>query len=103
MDFDDFYTNRRNSDLWAYWRSYSRYCFGTGKSHIPPHITNIISFSDEDRNAFNAQAKTIKIPIEITTDSNGEPQVPLITGANGNNIRFIQTALRKYCTDHIRE
>jgi hypothetical protein len=30
MDFDTFYPNWRNTELWGQWKKYSRFCFGTG-------------------------------------------------------------------------
>lgn len=37
MDFDDFFPTFRKTELWAQWRKYSRYCFGTGESHALSH------------------------------------------------------------------
>jgi len=73
-------------------------------SHMLSHIhINLISTPDEDQIAINAQAKSIKTPIVITTDTNGEPQIPSVTGADGNNTKTVQTALQDYCTAHISE
>ncbi|KAF8265972.1 hypothetical protein EI94DRAFT_1803700 [Lactarius quietus] len=86
VDFDTFYPNWRNTEVWDQWKKYSRYCFGT----------------EEDRNAMNDQAKTIKTTIDIITDEDGEPEVPSVTEASGYQTKVVQAALRKYCIAHMR-
>ncbi|KAF8261097.1 hypothetical protein EI94DRAFT_1705813 [Lactarius quietus] len=86
VDFDTFYPNWRNTEVWDQWKKYSRYCFGT----------------EEDRNAMNDQAKTIKTTIDIITDEDEEPEVPSVTEASGYQTKVVQAALRKYCIAHMR-
>ncbi|KAF8271899.1 hypothetical protein EI94DRAFT_1697896 [Lactarius quietus] len=51
---------------------------------------------EEDRNAMNNQAKTIKMTNDVITDEDGEPEVPSVTEASGYQTKVVQAALRKY-------
>ena len=56
---------------------------------------------DEERHAIEAQGKTIKTAIKITTDDNGEPEIPSVTQGSGYQTKVVQIALRDYCNAHI--
>ena len=49
------------------------------------------------------RAKTKKKTIEITTDAHGKPEIPSVTPKDDFYAKDFQDAIRKYCTDHIRE
>jgi hypothetical protein len=49
------------------------------------------------------RSKTIKTPISIPIKSNGCPEIPDITMAQGYKTKVVQAMLRDYCTSHIRE
>jgi hypothetical protein len=59
--------------------------------------------TEDDWNAVKDREKTIKTPVNIITDGNGEPEIPSITEDDGYQAKVIQKTLRKYCTAHIRE
>ena len=48
-------------------------------------------------------SKTIKTPITINIKSNGCPEIPAITKADGYQAKTVQAMLHKYCTTHICE
>src|ERR1700677_2972277 len=70
---------------------------------FPDIYINLIDIPDEDRNAVNAWTKSIKTLIEITTDAEGEPEIPSVIQGSGFHTKVVQTAVRNYCTAHIRE
>lgn len=41
--------------------------------------------------------------IQITTDANGKPNLPSMTAKDNCLAKFLQAAIRDYCTAHIRE
>ncbi len=57
---------------------------------------------DDDRNAVMDRARTIKTPVNIITNSDGEPEIPSITKADGYHTKGAQKALRNYFKAHIR-
>jgi hypothetical protein len=57
---------------------------------------------DDDRNAAMDRARTIKTPVNITTDGDGEPEIPSITKDDGYHTKVVQIALRNYFKAHIR-
>jgi hypothetical protein len=59
--------------------------------------------TDNDEAAEKDRSKTIKTPVLITTDANGEPAIPSITMDDAYHTKVVQTTLRDYCTTHIRE
>jgi hypothetical protein len=105
MSFAKFHPGWKDGTLWAQWKAYSRFCFGTGVNKSPNIFirTNTADNKEEDRNNIEAQAKTIKTPINITTDDGGEPEIPSITQASGYHTKVVQTTLRNYCNAHIRK
>ncbi|KAI9439083.1 hypothetical protein H4582DRAFT_2075741 [Lactarius indigo] len=86
LDFGDFCPNWRTSVLWDKWKKYGRQCFGL----------------DDDQGAEKNHARTLKAPVQITTDVTGEPEIPSIVKGGGHQAKVVQTALRDYCTAHIR-
>lgn len=65
--------------------------------------SHLMEHTDDDRTAVKDHAKTIKTPVQITTDDHGEPEIPSITNDDGYQAKVIQATLRKYCTAHIRK
>ncbi|KAH9011565.1 hypothetical protein EDB84DRAFT_1569679 [Lactarius hengduanensis] len=61
-----------------------------------------MSDTDDDQNAQKDPSRTIKIPVQITTNATGEPEIPSIVKGDGHQTKVVQTALRGYCTAHIR-
>jgi hypothetical protein len=59
--------------------------------------------TDNDQTVEKDRSKTIKVPVKITTDATGEPEIPSITIADAYQTKVVQAALRDYCTTHIRE
>ena len=49
------------------------------------------------------RSKTSKEKIEIKMDANGRPEIPSVTEKDNCYGKVLQTALREYCTAHIRE
>jgi hypothetical protein len=90
MNFDDFYPNWRNTELWEQWRKVllQNRCVISS----PTSIT-LIDIPEDDQNAVNAHAKSIKTPIEITTDAHGEPEIPLTTQGSGFHTKVVQKAV----------
>ncbi|KAH9016359.1 hypothetical protein EDB84DRAFT_1567252 [Lactarius hengduanensis] len=87
MDFNDFCPKWRSTVLWDTWKKYGRKCFE----------------QDDDQNAQKDLSRTIKIPVQITTNKKtGEPEIPSIVKGGGHQTKVVQTALRGYCTAHIR-
>ncbi|KAH8990031.1 hypothetical protein EDB86DRAFT_3193778 [Lactarius hatsudake] len=86
LDFNDFCPKWRESVLWDKWKKYGRKCFE----------------KDDNQNAQKDLSRTIKIPVQITTDETGEPELPSIIKGGGHQTKVVQTALRGYCTAHIR-
>ncbi|KAI9430761.1 hypothetical protein H4582DRAFT_2063414 [Lactarius indigo] len=86
LDFGDFCPNWRTSVLWDKWKKYGRQCFGL----------------DDDQGAEKNHARTLKAPVQITTDVTGEPEIPSIVKGGGHQAKVVQTVLRDYCTAHIR-
>ncbi|KAH9036288.1 hypothetical protein EDB84DRAFT_1437709 [Lactarius hengduanensis] len=86
MDFNDFCPKWRSTVLWDTWKKYGRKCFE----------------QDDDQNAQKDPSRTIKIPVQITTNATGEPEIPSIVKGDGHQTKVVQTALRGYCTAHIR-
>jgi hypothetical protein len=64
---------------------------------------DLMDIPDDDQNAGNAHTKSIKTPIEITTNAEGEPDVPTVAQGSGYHTKVVQTAVRKYCIAHIGE
>ncbi len=62
-----------------------------------------MDYTDGDQTVEKDHSKTIKTPIPITIDANGEPGIPSATVDDGYNAKAIQSTLRDYCTAHIRE
>jgi hypothetical protein len=62
-----------------------------------------MSDTDDDQNAQKDLSRTIKIPVQITTDETGVPEIPSIVKGGGHQTKVVQTALRGYCTAHISE
>jgi hypothetical protein len=58
---------------------------------------------DDVQIAQKDRSKTIKTPISIRTKSNGCPEIPEITMAQGYKTKIVQAMLRDYCTTHICE
>jgi hypothetical protein len=74
------------------------------RSEIIPSTHMIISPKvDGDRNAEKDHSKTIKTPIDIITDADGEPAIPTVTIDDGYQTKVVQATLRNYCTAHISE
>ena len=48
-------------------------------------------------------AKTKKKMIEITMDAHGKLEIPSVIPKDDFYAKDVQHAIRKYCTDHIRE
>lgn len=104
MDFDDFFPSWRNTVFWEQWKKYARMCFGTGLTCfflIYHHLMDMTA--DDDRKAVKDRSKSIKTPVEIITDVDGEPEIPSITKDDGYQAKVVQVTLRKYCAAHIRE
>ena len=79
---------------------------GSASEQVCDHVymsicSNLTNDQDEDRLAIEAQGKTIKTAITITTDENGEPEIPSVTQGSGYQTKVVQTALRDYCNAHI--
>jgi hypothetical protein len=51
----------------------------------------------------DAQSKTIKTTIDITTDEDEEPEIPSVTESSEYQTKVVQATLRKYCITHIHE
>ncbi|KAH9009125.1 hypothetical protein EDB84DRAFT_1571484 [Lactarius hengduanensis] len=86
MDFNDFCSKWRSTVLWDTCKKYGRKCFE----------------QDDDQNAQKDPSRTIKIPVQITTNATGEPEILSIVKGDGHQTKVVQTALRGYCTAHIR-
>jgi hypothetical protein len=48
-------------------------------------------------------SKTITTHIPISFDAVGCPELPTTTMADGHKTKNVQSLLREYCTEHIRE
>ncbi|KAH9012689.1 hypothetical protein EDB85DRAFT_2158821 [Lactarius pseudohatsudake] len=80
MDFNDFCPKWRGTVLWDTWKSMA------GSALTKKDLS-----------------RTIKIPVQITTNKKtGEPEIPSIVKGGGHQTKVVQTALRGYCTAHIR-
>ncbi|KAH9030531.1 hypothetical protein EDB85DRAFT_2245636 [Lactarius pseudohatsudake] len=86
MDFNDFCPKWRSTVLWDTWKKYGRKCFE----------------QDDDQNAQKDPSRTIKIPVQMTTNATGEPEIPSIVKGDRHQTKVVQTALRGYCTANIR-
>jgi hypothetical protein len=102
MDFNDFFPSWRNTSFWEQWKKYARMCFGTGLTYVFPIYHHLMNFPDDDRKAVKDRSKTIKTPIEIVTDVDGEPEIPIIDG-DAHGAKAVQDTLRNYLISHIRE
>ena len=65
----------------------------------------LIDVPDEDRKSVKDRSKTIKTPVEITVNANGEPEIPFIgvPDRSSHGAKVVQIALRSYLLAHIRE
>lgn len=74
--------------------------FATFPYNTMKYLTNN---PDDDQSGQKNRSKVNKTQIKITTNANGEPEIPSVTAADGYHTKGVQAALRKYCTAHIRE
>jgi hypothetical protein len=83
---------------------YAKMCFGPGVDHFrtPLSMVRLMGDLDNDQGQMD-RSKTNKTRIPITSDVNGEPEIPSATIADGYHTKVMQGALREYCTAHIRE
>lgn len=63
----------------------------------------LIHVLDDVQAIKKGSSKTIKTPIVIQTKSNGCPEIPSITKADGYKAKVVQVMLRDYFNTHIRE
>lgn len=70
---------------------------------FPSSICDGLMEDSDDQTAEKDRSRAIKTPVYITNDADGEPVLPSITMADSYQAKVVQTALRDYCTAHIRE
>ncbi|KAI9446937.1 hypothetical protein BJY52DRAFT_1228587 [Lactarius psammicola] len=78
--------NWKDAPLFREWQKYAKMCFRGGDVHTTQ----------------KGRPKTVKPPISIHIKSNGCPNIPAITNADGYNAKAVQAVLRDYITTHIR-
>ncbi|KAI9429489.1 hypothetical protein BJY52DRAFT_1232597 [Lactarius psammicola] len=78
--------NWKDAPLFREWQKYAKMCFRGGDVHTTQ----------------KGRPKTVKPPISIHIKSNGCPDIPAITNADGYNAKAVQAVLRDYVTTHIR-
>ena len=49
------------------------------------------------------RSRTINTPIPIVFDKDKCPELPKVTMFDGYKAKVVQSSLREYCTEHIRE
>ncbi|KAI9437857.1 hypothetical protein BJY52DRAFT_1230006 [Lactarius psammicola] len=76
----------KDAPLFREWQKYAKMCFRGGDVHTTQ----------------KGHPKTVKPPISIHIKSNGCPDVPAITNADGYNAKAVQVVLQDYITTHIR-
>jgi hypothetical protein len=103
MDFGEFYPQWRDTVLWDKWKDYARKCFITGGLCFPQSSTLSLIDSSDDQTADKDRSKTIKTPIVIAIEADGEPVLPSITLDDSYQAKVVQAALRDYCNAHISE
>ena len=69
----------------------------------PYTVAHLIHGADHSLSDQKARPKANKTRIEITTDANGEPELPSIEGRDKDHAKVIQGMIRDYCIAHIRE
>ncbi|KAI9437877.1 hypothetical protein BJY52DRAFT_1229989 [Lactarius psammicola] len=79
--------NWKDAPLFREWQKYAKMCFREGDVHTTQ----------------KGHPKTVKPPISIHIKSNGCPDIPAITDADGYNAKAVQAVLRDYITTHIHE
>ncbi|KAI9451380.1 hypothetical protein BJY52DRAFT_1226698 [Lactarius psammicola] len=79
--------NWKDAPLFREWQKYAKMCFRGGDVHTTQ----------------KGCPKTVKPPISIHIKSNGCPDIPAITNADGYNAKVVQAVLRDYITTHICE
>ncbi|KAI9450742.1 hypothetical protein BJY52DRAFT_1227032 [Lactarius psammicola] len=79
--------NWKDAPLFREWQKYAKMCFRGGDVHTTQ----------------KGCPKTVKPPISIHIKSNGCPNVPAITDADGYNAKAVQAVLQDYITTHIHE
>ena len=67
---------------------------------LTTHIFRLMYIADHSQNVQDSRSKVNRTRIQITTDANGEPELPSVDGYHS---KIIQIALRDYCIAHMRE
>jgi hypothetical protein len=68
-----------------------------------PATVRLMHDPDEEQAGTMDRSRTIKTTIPITTDANGEPEIPSVTSSDGYYTKAVQDVLRAYCITHLRE
>jgi hypothetical protein len=92
----------KDAPLFREWQKFAKKCFKGVPFLIGPWDC-LIPILGDVQTAQKDRSKTIKTPIPIHTKSNGCPDIPDITIADGYKTKVVQTMLRDYCTAHIRK
>ncbi|KAI9436410.1 hypothetical protein BJY52DRAFT_1230495 [Lactarius psammicola] len=79
--------NWKDAPLFREWQKYAKMCFRGGDVHTTQ----------------KGHPKTVKPSISIHIKSNGCPDIPAITDADGYNAKALQAVLQDYITTHIHE
>jgi hypothetical protein len=92
----------KDATLFREWQSFSKKCF----KGVPPFIEvsdDLTLVLGDVQEAQKDRTRTINTPIPIHTKSNGCPDLPAITMADGYKAKKVQIMLRDYCIAHIRK
>jgi len=97
--------NWKDAPLFREWQKYAKMCFRGGWHFLLNSIDYgaLIPLLGDVHTTQKGRPKTVKPPISIHIKSNGCPDVPAITNADGYNAKAVQAVLRDYITTHIRE